>query len=269
MAKQTQQPSDAVKAVRLRDSYMGTTGRVRATVARQVEDLWESSPGYRDGDIDRLILRLVPLVQGGQLQIATLTSAFLAQQATLLRGIPYKPVPVDRKALRDVRGVPDAEVLRRPAVTLYTQLAAGKNMGEAVKISAARLVSITGTHLQLAKTLQAQKALKRSGAEYYRRVLSGSENCKICVLAATQRYRVEVKSAVHPGCDCGVEELTTGENPGKIIDPALLEATNALTATGAAADPRDLITIHEHGELGPVLTWRAHEFTGPAFMEDL
>lgn len=263
---------DAAKAIRARDAYMGTTGRIRATLARQVEAIWLTSPAYRDGDIDRLLLRLVPLVQAGQLSIANLTSVYLAQQATLLRGVPYAPVVPDRKALTDIRGVPDREVFRRPAITLYTELKAGKFMGEALKISAARLVSITGTHLQLAKTTQAQASLAKSGAKYFRRVLSGSENCPICVLAATQRYKVINRSAVHPGCDCGVEELGARESADKIIDPALLKAVTDvqenLKANGETLDTRDVLTIHEHGELGPVLTWSKHAFTGPAALED-
>lgn len=262
------QPSDAVQALRLRDGYMGTTGRIRATLTKQVEALWLASPDYRDGDIERLLARLVPLVQAGQLQLANLTSVFLAQQAVLLRGVPYAPVPVDRTALADIRGVPDKEVFRRPAVELYTQLAAGKSMGEAIKISAARLVSITGTHLQLAKTIQAEKALKASGAVYFRRVLSGSENCKICTVAATQRYKAIHRMEIHPGCDCGVEELPAREAPDRIIDPTLLKAVAGLEDKNGKLDARDLITIHEHGELGPVLTWRKHAFTGPAALED-
>jgi hypothetical protein len=263
-----QQPNDAVKALRLTDNYMGTTARIRATLVKQVEALWLASPDYRDGDIANLVARLVPMVQAGQLQLANLTSVYLAQQATLLRGIPYAPARVDRAAMADIRGVPDREVFRRPAVTMYTELKAGKNMGEAVQAGAARLVSITGTHLQLAKTTQAQKSFEASGATFFRRVLSGSENCKICVLAATQRYRVAIKPAVHPGCDCGVAELHPKENPGKTIDPALLSAVTELESKDGKLDPRDLITIHEHGELGPVLTWRKHAFTGPAALED-
>jgi hypothetical protein len=263
-----QPPSDAVKAIRLTDSYMGTTGRIRATVLKQVEALWLASPDYRDGDVERLLPRLVPMVQAGQLQLANLTSVYLAQLATLLRDVPYAPARLDREALTDLRGVPDAEVLRRPAVTLYTQLAAGKPMGEALTIATRRLVSITGTQLQLAKTTQAQASLKASGATYFRRVLSGSENCKICVLASTQRYSVIDKSAVHPGCDCGVAELSAKEGRDKTIDPALLKSFAELEKTDGTLDPKDLITIHEHGELGPVLTWRKHAFTGPAALED-
>lgn len=264
----TPQPSDAIKALRLRDGYMGTTARIRASITKQVEALWLASPDYRDGDIDRLIARLVPLVQAGQLQLASLTTVFLAQQATLLRGVPYVPAQVDRKALANIRGVPDKEVFRRPAATLYTQLAAGKTMGDAVKISAARLVSITGTHLQLAKTVQAEKALQASRAVYFRRVLSGSENCRICTVAATQRYKAINRMEIHPGCDCGVEELPAREAPDRIIDPALLKAVADLENRDGKLDARDLLTVHEHGELGPVLTWRKHEFTGPAALED-
>ena len=33
------------------------------------------------------------------------------------------------------------------------------------------------------------------------------------------------------------------------------------------ADPRTVMVVHEHGELGPVLTVRGHGFTGPADLD--
>lgn len=261
--------ANAVRAMRLRDGYMNATGRVRASVLHTVARAWEQTPELRDADVGRLVERLAPMVIAGQLQLANLTSAFLAQQAALLRGIPVKPARVDRKEILAVRGgVPIEELLHRPAVTVYTALAGGATYEEARKAGFNRLISIAGTQLQLTKTHQAQKALKASGATFFRRVLSGQENCKICVLAATQRYRAINRAEVHPGCDCGVEELPGNEAPDRIIDRQLLKlATDLKDENGKPLGARDLITIREHGELGPVLTWRKHEFTGPAVLE--
>lgn len=254
--------ANAVRAMRLRDGYMNATGRVRASVLHAVAAAWEQTPELRDADVGRLVERLAPQVIAGQLQLANLTSAFLAQQAALLRGIPVKPARVDRKEILGVRaGIPIEELLHRPAVTVYTELAVGATYENARKAGFHRLISIAGTQLQLAKTHQARKALETSGATYFRRVLSGSENCKICVLAATQRYRTGRLADIHPGCDCGVEELPRGETPERIIDPQLLKAVNSLTdEDGKPLGTRDLITVHEHGELGPVLTWKKHDF---------
>lgn len=261
--------ANAVRAMRLRDGYMNATGRVRASVLHTVARAWEQTPELRDADVGRLVERLAPMVIAGQLQLANLTSAFLAQQAALLRGIPVQPARVDRKEILGVRaGVPIEELLHRPAVTAYTALAGGATYEEARKAGFNRLISIAGTQLQLTKAHQAQKALKASGATFFRRVLSGQENCKICVLAATQRYRAINRAEVHPGCDCGVEELPGSESPDRIIDRQLLKLVTGLKdEDGKPLGARDLITIREHGELGPTLSWRKHEFTGPAVLE--
>lgn len=258
----------AVEALRARNGYMSSTARIRASVILQVTRFWEASPDYRDADIDRLILKLTPMVEAGQLQLAYLTSAFLAQQANLLRGVPVKPARVDRNAIVNARGVLTKELLHRPAVSMYAALAAGQTFNQAKAAGLNRLATIVGTQMQLAKTHQARTALQASGAVYFRRVLSGSENCKICIIATTQRYSTGSLSPIHNGCDCGVEELPAGEAPGKIIDQALLDSVKALKdEDGKELDRMDQITIHEHGELGPVLTWRKHEFTGAAALE--
>lgn len=262
---------DAVKALRLRNGYMATTARIRASVLHTVMAMWEETPQLRDADVVQLVERLAPQVIAGQLQIANLTSAFLAQQASLLRGIKVDPAPVDRKEILAVRaGIPIEELLHRPAVAVYTSLAKGATYEQARKAGLNRLISIAGTQMQQTKTVQAKKALEYSGAEYFRRVLSGSENCKLCVVAATQRYSVIRKAEIHNGCDCGIEELPAGEAPKQIIDQELLDAVNNLKdEKGEPLAPEDIITIEEHGELGPMLTWRRREFAkGPAVLDE-
>lgn len=247
---------------------MRATGQIRATVLQQIEALWTRAPGYRDADVERLAALIVPRIEAGELQIANLTSVYLAQQAARLRGVKPEPERVRRAEILNSRGVPTRQLVVRSAIAVRMALSEGKPFPEAKAKGLTRMLSVTGTQLQLAKTTQAQASLKASGATYYRRVLSGSENCKLCVLAATQRYRNINKAAVHPGCDCGVEELPAGTNPRQVIDQKLLDSVNELVdEDGNELDPRDLITIHEHGELGPVLTWRKHEFTGPAALE--
>lgn len=260
---------DRNEAVRRRDAYHGSTARIQATLRRHLEKLWEANPELRDEDAARLIARLTPLVQAGQLQMAAITSAYLARQAVLLRGVPYAPIPVDRTQILNLRGVPVEDVYRRPIVTVYTALSEGKSYSDARAAGLARLLQTAGLDLQHAKSHQASASLKGSGADYFRRTLTGSENCGLCVQAATQRYKVGTLAPIHGGCDCGIEELPSGESAGQIIDPALLDAFKELQKTEGKLGRDHTIAIREHGELGPILTLARHNFTGPAALEDL
>jgi len=142
---------------------------------------------------------------------------------------------------------------------------------EALGEARTRLLSITETDLQLARTHAAQQSMQRGGAQFFRRRLTGSKNCALCVLASTQRYRVENLMPIHPGCDCKVEPLAGNRDPGQIIDEATLKAAHAAVAKGVgqsdaggrAPDYRDVIITRQHGEYGPLLAVRRHEFTGP------
>lgn len=261
--------ADRNEAVRRRDAYHGSTARIQATLRKHLAKIWEANPELRDEDAARLILRLTPLVQAGQLQMAAITSAYLARQAVLLRGVPYAPIPVDRAEILDLRGVPVEDVYRRPIVTVYTALSEGKSYADARAAGLNRLLKTAGMDLQRAKMHQGFASLNGSGAEYYRRTLTGGENCGLCVKAATQRYRVKTLAALHGGCDCGIEELPATEDPSQIIDPALLEAVTALEKAEGKLGRDQILAIREHGELGPILTLERHRFTGPAALEDL
>jgi len=255
---------------------------VRDRVVRFARTAWQSSPDVRDANVARLVRLLVPRVQAGQLQIANLTNAYIRQIATL-DGVPVQPARVDRDEILGYRGVPASEVYRRPAVQTYTALAGGSTVTEALASGAARLLSIVSTDLQQARNRQARAGFARSGYEYTERTLTGRENCALCVIASTQRYHVAAGQLmpIHPGCDCGQKGVKAATDPGQVINPQLLQSTQAAVKakfghadTGArflSANPNpndlsdylDLIVTHEHGELGPTLAWRGDHFTGP------
>lgn len=269
---------------RLTAAYMAQVAAIRERVVVFARTLWEATAQLRDADVDRLVARLVPVVQGGQVQVANITSAYVRRLAEL-EGIVPVSVPVDRATIVGYRGVPPEDVYRRPAVTAYTALSQGKSFQEARAEGMARLVSIVSSDVQQARNRQARAAYSSSGFDYTVRTLSGAENCALCVIASTQRYRLSGLMPIHPGCDCGERGVTAGRDPGQIIDPDLLEATHAqiesklgYTDRGAhdlligktdsqarpISDFTDLLVTHEHGELGPTLSWRSDRFTSEA-----
>ncbi|MBE7953612.1 hypothetical protein ILP86_04670 [Microbacterium sp. R1] len=263
-------------------SYQQAVEQVRNRLLVASNRLWSNLGSYRDSDIDRLVALVVPHVQAGQIHIANLTEAYF--QAVGARA------GIDVRYVTGGRGVPAEEVYRRPAATVYSALADDKPMALAVEEGATRLASLISTDMQMAKVRQAQRSLESAGITAFVRVLTGNENCALCVIASTQRYLTSELSPIHPGCDCSVDRLPPGFDPDRqIVNSDLLELTHAtieqkLGATDRGArdlglgktirdtpisDYTDLIVTRTHGEYGPTLAWRDEKFTSKAQIEAL
>ena len=240
--------------------------QIRAHVEAFARIYWKSMPDYRQDNINRMIDAIVPRVAAGQLQIARLTNAYLLQCLTLL-DLPPQTVPVDPDEITHARGMEPREIYHRPASTVYAKLAAGKSLDEAVRAGGLRLHQLIGGDMQLAHRNQAHKTLSRGrsdGIRAYRRVLTGRENCALCVVASTQRYWVEDLLPIHPGCDCNVQPLPPGMEGSQVIDQDLLDRAHAAVEDrygSFAPDAREIdykkmILVTEHGEYGPVMSWK-------------
>ena len=148
---------------------------------------------------------------------------------------------------------------------MYTALAAGKPLPQAAAEGRLRLTQLIGGDMQLAKVHASRQSMRGYPAEgqFYRRVLTGRENCALCVVASTQRYYRDDLMPIHPGCDCGVQPLPPGLAVNQVIDEDLLEQVHQITAdrlgvsdrAGRTPDYRKLLTVSEHGEYGPTLSW--------------
>jgi hypothetical protein len=233
---------------------------------------------YRDVDLAKFIEQVTPVILAGRQQVAQLTDTYLTMQLQAMLGtkVPFKP-PIDTSKLR---GVDVTEVYARPFVTVRTKLAQGLTYDAAVQAGAARVMDLVATDMQMAKTHSANKVFTNSPIQFYKRVLTGSKSCALCLIASTQHYRVKDLMPIHPGCDCGVEPLApdtprTWANDGsskRVIDPNSLGLTHdqveSFTGTysldGRAPDYRKLVVVHEHGEIGPVLALKGQKFTGPS-----
>lgn len=278
------------RAVRLRNAHELAVSTVRERVLAVISAHWNAAPNLRDEDVAKLVARIAPQVEAGQLAIARLTSVYLAQQANLLRGVPVKPAPI-AQGIANIRGVPSTEVYRRPAVTVYTALSKGYDFADAKGQGLERLLKMAATDMQLAKTTQAAASLKHSGATLYRRTLSGKENCGICELAAKHYYKTDGLAPIHDDCDCGVEELHSNDTAGLSLsqlkavgagstrslvfdDFADLPAkrTEKVLADGRIEDADGTIreanasdlAVSENSETGPTLHWAQHNFTTAA-----
>lgn len=248
---------------RLARAYDAQVHAVRAALEAFAAGMWESMPDYRDDAVEAMVAAIVPRVVAGQLRTAELTRAYLVACAQELGWDTDLP-PVDAAAVTGLRGTPPEEVYRRPALQTWTALSQGKALDDAVRAGGLRLHQLIGGDLQNAKRVQSRDSMTAAGGTYYRRILTGRENCALCTIASTQRYRVEKLLPIHPGCDCGVGPLPAELAMDQVIDEALLEAVHdAVEATTGTSDRgarspdyRDIILETTHGEYGPVISFK-------------
>ncbi len=249
--------------------YASVSTALRQRTLALVTARFDALAEYRSANAAAFVEQILPAVLGAQEQMGALTDAYLSEVIGDMLGTTAAPQGVE--LAQALRGTPAEEVYARPFTSIWTALSDGKPLTQAVAEGRQRLVSITGTDLQLARTQASRQVLAADGrCPYYRRVLRGSHNCAMCTIASTQRYKREKLMPIHPGCDCGVKPLPGDAAP--VIDPDLLEAAHAAVAKGTGAsdrggrttDYRDVIITREHGELGPLLAVRRQNFTGPA-----
>lgn len=168
------------------------------------------------------------------------------------------------------------ELLERPFKTARKALSDGVAFDAAMSQGRRRLESIVATDVQQSFRLAfAERLGQEPQIRGYRRVLQGSENCSLCIVASTQRYKSDKLMPIHPGCDCGVEPLAPGTRlRGAIIEDAVprLDAAKEILReqglkytdrSGLAnlkvdIDSLDAIAEYQHGELGPILKVSRH-----------
>jgi len=222
-------------------AYESQSSLLRERVVAYTLSVWAAARAFRDADVDRIVAQIVPAVRAGQLQLATLTDAYIGQVAKR-SGVSWVP-SLDR-SVTAYRGVDAGIVYRRPAVALYTALAAGEGYSRAVEVGQSRLLSIVSTDLQQARNRQASQSVRGSGFSSYRRVLTGKEDCDLCQLASANVYSKADLMPIHPGCDCGVEPVDG------------FDSSPDTTA--------ETVVVNMHGELGPTLGWASDHFTSAA-----
>jgi hypothetical protein len=252
-------------------AYRQKVGQLRTRQISAAKAQWKALPAYRTENINGLLDRLIPQVKAGQQQIAQLTDTYLSY---VTGNDPAGVLPLDELGRE---GIDLYDVYQRPANTVYTKLAEGKTLTEAVASGMARLVSLIATDMQLAKTRQSGYTLpKLVGVSGFRRVPQGRASCALCLIASTMLYRKKDLLPIHPGCGCNVEpvknitDYSFGTGGHTTLDPELLESLHAqiegqtgltVDRSGRDVDYRKLMVVREHGELGPVLTWKDKLFT--------
>lgn len=226
---------------------------------------------WRDDDVVRYVAQLNPVLSGAKTQVTQATVAFYQQIARLSGQSFNRPVftasALATEALRN--GATTETIFRRPFVDMRRALANGSSMTDAIQAGAVRANQLAQTEIQLAKR-NVGLAIRNAndGIVGYIRTLTGSENCALCYVASTQRYRRGDLLPIHPGCDCGEMPIYGSQDPGQIINEQRLEATHESVADRFGVSARDAraldyrnIMVADHGEMGPLLTWKSHNAT--------
>lgn len=258
----------------LNGAYEKVSNRLIVQAGTQARANFLSLPDWRDDNkpefFDAMRRDLTPVKQ----QSAQFAWGYHSQRARVggysFTTPRFRPEDFETSVLRN--GATFEEVYDRPFSEMRTALAKGRSFDDALELGARRASSLAQTEVQLSRR-QASLYARRANDNIvgYLRILSGSENCALCYIASTQRYRRGDLLPIHPGCDCGEMPIYGDTDVGQVIDRQQLDAAHqqveervgASDLGGRAPDYRKIIT-HEHGELGPVLGVRGQTFTGPS-----
>ena len=244
-----------------------TTPLIRNT-GRVAGGMFSALGSWRDADVLKYVAQLNPVLSGAKQQASRATVAFY-QNVAKLTGQPFnRPViaasDLATKTLRN--NITSETLFTRPFVDMRRALSSGASMTTAIEAGARRANQLAQTEVQLAKRQVGYKVRQANqNIVGYIRTLTGSENCALCYVASTQRYRRGSLLPIHPGCDCGEMPLYGTDDPGQIINQQRLDATHeAVEArfgefdrSARAIDYRNIM-VQDHGEMGPVLTWKKH-----------
>jgi hypothetical protein len=240
--------------------------------------LFSGLGSWRDEDVETYLARLLPILDGAKKEMSLATLAFYQQVARLSGESFDRPVvpavALTTEILRN--GATTKEVFTRPFVDMRRALAAGTTVRQAIENGARRANQLAQTEIELARRqVGLQARTSNSNIVGYIRTLTGAENCALCYVASTQRYRRGDLMPIHPGCDCGEMPLYGTQDPGQIINSQRLEATHESVEERFGVSARDArgidyrnIQVVNHGEMGPTLTWREHNHTTPSALNN-
>jgi len=259
------------------DEIAHQAGRTKSSLKQALSNAlrawWFALADHHKSQVDLFVREAVPTVMAYEQVMAESTWAYLRDQYDVL-GEPFDArLQTSRVTGAVIRnGVPPAEVYARPFVDVWTSLADGLDMTQALEHGATRLDQLSDIDMELTHDWTVRDIVGQTRLAGYRRVLNGATNCALCIVASTQRYRRGDLKKIHPNCNCTVAPIITDQDVHQVLDDTLLAQVHAAVAvkfgvSDAAArkiDYRKILVTREHGEYGPTLTYSTDKFTGPS-----
>lgn len=225
---------------RLAEAHIELQRRLRLATAGAVGTSWRGLGSWDEADVPRFLELAVPVVLAAQNTSVALTEAYLA------RVLDRAPLGVDAERLIGAavrNGTAPEEVYRRPFVNVWSALKRGEGFSHALESGYARATATAEMDVQLSMRATAGAVQQADEGIYgYERVADGAA-CDFCKEVDGAYVKNGDAMPLHNRCGCGLEPLTAPHSRAAYLPSG--------------------VAVHEHGELGPVLTDPAHAFTGP------
>lgn len=222
---------------------------------------------YNDAAVATWALALASVIQSIQRQMAALTDAYLAQLTSTMTGRPVAPVGgIDITGLRKDTTAP--QVYKRVAEQYRYAVSTGADIKAATDKAVQRADILADTDVMLANQGQARKFMVVRHVAGYRRIIhpeqSRSGTCGLCIAASQNLYHRDQLMPLHGRCKCTMAPVINGVDPGDILNRSDLDALyKQAGGTQARALAMVRYTVHDNGEIGPVLTVHGQSFRGP------
>lgn len=224
-------PADALTRAQLEGQR-----RLRVLAEREVARIWRALPGYDRENIDQWLSGALPVMSAVRRQSASLTDAFLA------RKLERAPLGVGLPTIRN--GAAPEDVYRRPFVTLWSALGAGKAFADASAAALARATSTAAMDTQLSMRAAANEIQEADEGIYGFERVANPGACEFCQMIDGAYVKNADAMELHNHCGCGLEPLTESHP--------------------RAAKLPSGVAVHQHGELGPVIAAPEYDFTTAA-----
>lgn len=235
--------------------YQQELRRTRSTVADHLERQWRALPDHRDDRIDPFLNTVLPVVRAGQARAVALTSAYLSQKTKLSNPIGLDTDRLIGAAVRN--GIDPADVYKRPFVTTWSSI---EKIGYALAIE--KGLSRLRSTAEMDIAMSARDALLSFGEAFNSAGGSGSRIvgwvrvadpacCDFCQMLDGVRTGPSEPQPLHNNCGCTADPIEVDSSNASGIDSANL----------TPGDTVEQVRIEEHGEMGPLITDKADDFT--------
>ncbi len=232
------------------DAHIEGQARLRRLVERVVTQSWGDLPGHDRANVDEWLSRVLPAVETSQRASVALTNAYLA------RSLERQPRGVSTEELIGAavrNGTAPATVYERPFVTLWKGLGDGLEWEDASHKALARATSAGAMDVQLSMRATADAVARPAGSGIYGYARAADAGaCEFCKEVDGAYVKSASAMPLHNHCGCGLEPMTEPHR-GAVLLP------DGRRVREYAYGP--LVEVHEHGELGPLLTAPGDHFT--------
>lgn len=235
-------------------AYQSHLKATRAAVGNAVVREWQRLGSYNEADVAPFLARVTPIVSAGQARAVALSSAYISR---LSGSTPVGlDVPKLQAGLRN--GVTSAVVFRRPFVRVWTSLQNDGDYEAAIQLgqNQAESDSLMDVALATMASYVAFAAMSSSGDDSGSEIVAwvrraDASCCDYCQMIDGAHTGPNEPQPLHNRCGCTADPIyrSSGFEPSSFLSPG---------------STHDDVTIHEHGELGPVITRAGDNFTGPS-----